>query len=38
MKVFLASANAVLFAGGKPRGTVYGAHSRERYERLLEHV
>ena len=34
----LALPTVILFAGGKPRGTVYGAHSRERYERLLEHV
>jgi thioredoxin 1 len=34
----LALPTVILFAGGEPRGTVYGAHSRERYERLLEHV
>ena len=28
----------ILFSGGEPRETVYGAHSRDRYERLLEHL
>ena len=28
----------ILFAGGEPRETVYGAHPRSRYERLLGHI
>jgi len=27
-----------LFADGEPRETIYGAQSRRRYERMLEHV
>jgi thioredoxin 1 len=32
----LALPTVILFAGGEPRETVYGAQSRERYERLLD--
>ena len=34
----LALPTVILFSGGEPRGRVYGAHSRERYERLLAHL
>ena len=34
----LALPTVILFSGGEPRETVYGAHSRERYERLLAHL
>ncbi len=34
----LALPTVILFSGGEPHGRVYGAHSRERYERLLAHL
>ena len=34
----LALPTVILFSDGEPRETVYGAHSRERYERLLGHL
>jgi len=34
----LALPTVILFSGGEPRGTVHGAHSRARYERLIEHL
>ena len=34
----LALPTVILFSGGKARATVYGACSRERYDRLLEHL
>ena len=34
----LALPTVILFSDGEPRETVYGAHSRERYERLLAHL
>ena len=34
----LALPTVILFSRGEPRETVYGAHSRERYERLLDHL
>jgi thioredoxin 1 len=34
----LALPTVILFSGGEARETVYGARSRERYDRLLEHL
>ena len=34
----LALPTVILFSGGEPRERIYGAHSRERYERLLDHL
>ena len=34
----LALPTVILFSGGEPRETVYGAQARERYERLLDHL
>jgi thioredoxin 1 len=34
----LALPTVILFSGGEPQERIYGAHSRERYERLLDHL